>query len=955
MASTAGAGRPSRSVPFGGAAGYTPHQGKFLAYWLTLRSRGEESVTRALASARVDMNPHQVDAALFALQSPVAAGALLADEVGLGKTIEAGLVIAQRWAQQRRRILLVVPATLRRQWRQELADKFGLPAEILESKTFSEAIRAGNKNPFQVNDALVITSYEFAASRKRELAVVAWDLVVLDEAHKLRNLYKGEDASKRATALNEALRGRRKVLLTATPFQNSLLELYGLVSFISDEFFGSLESFQLQYTGARNLDERLRELKQRLKPICHRTLRRQVQQEGGINFTKRFSITQDFTPSDDELELYEKVSAYLQDDSILAIKPGARHLVTLVIRKILASSSFAIGETLDTIISRLKASRALDTTMLADFDAVDGTADELGIDPAREPIQGELLGRDDEIQRLSDYRELARRIRTNRKGEALLVALKNAFEMAYRLGGQRKAVIFTESVRTQTYLRELLENNGYAGKTVLLNGSNNDPDSKAVYARWLKRHDGTDTVSRSKTADMKAAIVDAFREERDILIATEAGGEGINLQFCSLLINYDLPWNPQRVEQRIGRVHRYGQKHDAVVVNFVNRKNRADELVYELLAKKFKLFDGVFGASDEILGAIESGVDIERSINDIYRHCRDPATIGAEFARLQAELDATIQQRELRAKQILLENFDEDVVRNLRTRREETRRALSVYEQQFLRLIRAVRPEARFEHDLVHLDEGTFAVSWPPAERANAGLLRPDDGLGAAIVALARDQATPGGTLRFQYSKVDGQLADVRDQVGARGTLRLAMVELETAAELVQELVAVAVLANGKPLSRETAERLLQVPATFEPAESVRDAPTSQAFAAAVDEAVERARKRNDEWFQRETDRLDRWAEDQRMTLRAAVDRLDEEIKASKRFLRQLGTLEEKAQAKRSIRHLEQQRDDALLRFYERRKEIASREEQLLDEVETNLRMTYRVHDLFEVAWVLES
>jgi len=942
-------------VATGGTVGYTPHQGKFIAYWLTLRSRGEASVTRALASARVDMNPHQVDAALFALDSPVAAGALLADEVGLGKTIEAGLVIAQRWAQQKRRILLVVPATLRRQWRQELADKFGLQAEILESKTFSDALRAGNSNPFQVTDALAITSYEFAASRKRELASVDWDLVVLDEAHKLRNLYKGEGASKRATALNEALRGRRKVLLTATPFQNSLLELYGLVSFISEEFFGSLEAFQLQYTGGRNLDERLRELKQRLKPICHRTLRRQVQQEGGINFTKRFSITQDFTPSDEEWELYQKVSAYLQDDSILAIKPGARHLVTLVIRKILASSSFAIGETLDTIIKRLNASRTLDLTVLADFDAVDVTADELAIDSEREPIQGEHLERVNEIRRLSDYRELARRIRTNRKGDALLIALGKAFEMADRLGGQRKAVIFTESVRTQRYLRELLEANGYAGTTVLLNGSNSDADSKAVYARWLKRHDGTETISRSKTADMKAAIVDAFREDRDILIATEAGGEGINLQFCSLLINYDLPWNPQRVEQRIGRVHRYGQKHDVVVVNFVNRKNRADELVYELLAKKFQLFDGVFGASDEILGAIESGVDVEKSINDIYRRCRDSRTIEAEFARLQADLDATIQQRETRAKQILLENFDEDVVRNLRTRREETKRALNAYEQQFLRLIRAVRPDAAFDHDVVSLVEGRFAVSWPPAERANAGLLRPDEGLGADLVELARFRPTPGGRLRFRYSMVDGQLADVKDLVGARGVLRVAVVELETAAETTQELVAIALRSGGTPLTRETTERLLQVPAAFESAEAVADEQTGQAFAAAVDGVLQAARKRNEDWFQDETDRLDRWAEDQRLTLRTDVDRMDEQIRSQKRMLRQLGTLAEKAQAKRAIRSLEQQRDEALLRFYERRKEIAFREEVLLDGIEARLRMTHRVDDLFEVSWVLES
>ncbi|MEO5558068.1 MAG: DEAD/DEAH box helicase [Dokdonella sp.] len=250
---------------------YTHHQGKYFAHWLTLRSRGEASVTRTLASSRVDMNPHLVDAALFALKSPIAAGVLLADEVGLGKTIEAGLVIAQHWAQQHRRILLIVPATLRKQWSQELADKFLLPSQILESRTYAIERKNGCLNPFASDDKIVITSYEFAASKAQDLQAVAWDFVVLDEAHKLRNLYKGESAAKRATILNDALRDRRKVLLTATPFQNSLMELYGLVSFISSDFFGSKEAFQLQYASGRQNEARQRELKHRLEPICHRT------------------------------------------------------------------------------------------------------------------------------------------------------------------------------------------------------------------------------------------------------------------------------------------------------------------------------------------------------------------------------------------------------------------------------------------------------------------------------------------------------------------------------------------------------------------------------------------------------------------------------------------------------------------------------------------------------------
>ncbi len=141
----------------------------------------------------------------------------------------------------------------------------------------------------------------------------------------------------------------------------------------------------------------------------------------------------------------------------------------------------------------------------------------------------------------------------------------------------------------------------------------------------------TDAVSGSPTADRKAAIVEEFRDGAFILIATESAAEGVNLQFCSLVVNYDLSWNPQRIEQRISRCHRYGQKHDVVVVNFLNKRNAADQRVYALLKDKFKLFEGVFGSSDEVLGALKSGVDLEKRIASVYQTCRTTSETEAAF------------------------------------------------------------------------------------------------------------------------------------------------------------------------------------------------------------------------------------------------------------------------------------------------------------------------------------
>ena len=197
---------------------YSPHQLAYFAHKLTLRAAADsmDGIAGALLDAQVDLNPHQIDAALFATSNPLSKGVILADEVGLGKTIEAGLLIAQRWAERKRHILVIVPANLRKQWHQELADKFGLAATILEAKSFRQSVNDGVANPFDAastmgarSDRIVICSYQFAAVKADAVKSVPWDLVVVDEAHRLRNVYKPDN--KTARTLQGALSHARKV------------------------------------------------------------------------------------------------------------------------------------------------------------------------------------------------------------------------------------------------------------------------------------------------------------------------------------------------------------------------------------------------------------------------------------------------------------------------------------------------------------------------------------------------------------------------------------------------------------------------------------------------------------------------------------------------------------------------------------------------------------------------
>lgn len=271
----------------------TPYHAKYYAHDPTRRAAadGPERLSMSLFDATVDLNPHQIEAALFALQSPLSKGVVLADEVGLGKTIEAGIVLCQYWAERRRRLLEICPASIRKQWALELEEKFNLPVFVLDAKAYRQA-RCESRDPIQPG-AILVVSLNYANRIREELRAVTWDLVVIDEAHKLRNAYR--PSNEVGQGIRWATEGCRKLLLTATPLQNSLLELYGLSTLIDENIFGDVTSFRAPYAGAGS---DLAALRARLASFCKRTLRNQVSEY--IRYTERRPITQPFRPTDSE-------------------------------------------------------------------------------------------------------------------------------------------------------------------------------------------------------------------------------------------------------------------------------------------------------------------------------------------------------------------------------------------------------------------------------------------------------------------------------------------------------------------------------------------------------------------------------------------------------------------------------------------------------------------------------
>ena len=965
----------------------TVFHAKYFAYDLTRRqsSNGVERLSQSLFDASVDLNPHQIEAALFALKSPLLKGVLLADEVGLGKTIEAGIVLCQYWSERRRRLLVICPASLRKQWALELEEKFNLPAIVLDAKTWRDWLKK-DQSPLN-KKAIIILSYNYANKIRDELKAISWDLVVIDEAHKLRNAYR--ESNKIGQGIRWATEDCRKLLLTATPLQNSLLELYGLSTLIDEHLFGDVNAFRTQYVGAGgDLDS----LRQRLSGFCRRTLRNQVTEY--IRYTERRAITQPFRPTDDEHQLYESVSDFLLRPNSYAIPHRQRHLTELILRKLLASSSLAIAGTLETMKVRLEALRdekiqddpGFAEQLIAEEDIEEDLLDEiLEIDPPEEhsssiqsTIDRKLL--EEEINLLAQLAARARNIGTDTKTHSLLTALDIGFQQMATTGAQRKALIFTESRRTQAYLNEYLQINGYAGQVVQFSGTNNSTEASAIYENWLTANQGTGRIAGSRDIDIRTALIEHFRDEASIMIATEAAVEGVNIQFCSLVINYDLPWNPQRVEQRIGRCHRYGQQHDVVVVNFLNERNQADRRVLELLTEKFNLFNGVFGTSDDVLGSIESGVDFEKRILTIYQQCRTPDQIETAFKALQAEMDERIRARMNDTRRMLLENFDEDVHERLRIQLNDAKAQLDRFSKRFWSLTHFMLHErAQFDHNTL-----TFDLARPPLQDVAAGryhliskstpkadkpyttettedlsaqfgtfLYRLSHPLGEFVIDQAKTLNTPPARIMFNVSQHPTRLHLIEGLRGKCGYLTLTLLAIESF-EREEYLLFSAIDDQGLSLEQETCEKLFNCMAENLGATNIPE-PIAQRLTAEVlrhsKSTISQSLETNNQYFNEAREKLEKWADDRVLSAEKALKDTKEQIKIQQRQARLAPNLDEQYEMQKQIQKLEKQQRRQRQEIFQVEDSIIEKRNALIESLERRLTQKTSSTQLFTIAW----
>ncbi len=967
----------------------------YLAHKLTeKRSISDpEKLNNTIRSANIDLNPHQVDAAIFAFKSPLSRGAILADEVGLGKTIEAGLIIDQLYTEGRRKILVLVPASLRTQWQDELLNRFSLPSEIIDGASLKRQQKEKMiENPLK-DGGIFIASHNFAYRYDYICANVIWDLVVIDEAHRMRNVWR--KGNKTAKKIREVIKNRPKVLLTATPLQNNLMELYGLTSFLDENYLGTEFSFKTLFANPvkkRGETSRLKQLRERLMGnidsgtgmisggILTRTLRKQVM--GLIPFTNRHSITEDFAPNENEMELYDTVSNYLRRPVLASTKATQRNMMELVYRKILASSSFAIAGTLNNVAHFLakRLQREFDTpveeinklaenlkieserkygrvltelffpaydkivtemeqidlpglddveTSLSKLDEETQDADDLGEDDLLSDKNKKFVEREidhkftkeeviNELKDVLSYYYLATTIDKNQKSQALVRVLDKVFKYADKQTWPQKAVIFTESRRTQDHLEKLLDGIGY--KVILFNGSNASKRAQEIFSEW-QREFPKEAEEGSKSINLRKALIWKFMSMgKGVLITTEAGAEGLNLQFANIVINYDLPWNPQRIEQRIGRCHRYGQKLDVLVINFLNKKNYADQRVYELLSEKIKLFGNLFDFSDKVLGTeqltddgyevreialggLGTGLDFERKILDIYRHCRTEQQITRGFQQLQLELSDIIEDKIEDAQRKVIQHFDEEVRCKLRIRQKELDDSLDRFDSQLRKYLHlsfgpAIKPIHRniFDYNgtayyLGRLSEGDKEKGYKPAHIKEPFIKE-------RLEADKRIKGISGKVVFVHNSNKEHRpfddLADKECQLVVE-LLKCSRKTINDMAEEFEKIILTGFFKIGdrwEQIPNPRLERLFDLDITtedkadFRPHDTLEDATASQLKNAQIEINDE-----NETYIYEEMDRLDQFVEESLLKFRQEMDTREKEIKELQRTTRASRTL----------------------------------------------------------------
>lgn len=909
---------------------FSEEQVSYFKEYILLKNSGSDvaRISSSLFDSKISLNPHQINAALAFFKNPKKKGMIFADEVGLGKTIEAGLVISQYWYEQKKHILIICPASLIKQWNEELMEKFHLDSVVLDGKKIKET-------SFSWEPGIYISSINTVYLNKEKFGV-KFDLVVIDEAHKLRNVYK--DKGVMAPAVKEVFNGQKKLLLTATPFQNNLQELFGLMSLIDEDIFPDFGVFKEKYI--KSYAEYKDELNGIVSSYAVRTLRKDVKKY--INYTKRNVLLANYQLTDDEKQIYQKIEALIYSQDMFAVYGTAQlHLIILLLQKLLSSSIYAVKSTLSNIMYRLKNGSSVDFIVDEDDEEENELNIKINIDAS-----GKFVG---DIQKCVDFIDS---VDVDSKLQRLLTAISDIYEQFESdTSRNRKILIFTESKNTQEYLYNELSK--YYEKILLFNGDNSGDQINDIYLKWAAVHNVDKKIS--KTIAVRRAIVDAFEKDFEIMIATDAAAEGLNLQFCSVMVNYDLPWNPQKIEQRIGRCHRYGQKNDVIVINLLNDSSNIDKRIYELLNGKLGIFEETFGSSDKILGSSNISENIEDAIRNIYKKCRTPEEIEKAFEELQNAFKEEIENAIKASENDLDTYFDEEVAKAFDFQYVEATRIVDEMSALFYCIIKYCLPNATFDDTkLIFTDNGVkrtvlakyddiaefCSISSDYGQNILKQIKNPDDDEVSQIV--------------LDYSNSGVKIGYLDGLSCKKGKLIVSKIIYDSF-ELSESLVLTGILDDGTIIPADVCHKILKLSCVKKgTSNGIDNLNLKQIHDQDVIKKTNDIAEYNAKVFKEELDFIDNWADSMIEKVQLSVKNMRDERKELQISCDLTSSVDEKTKIQEEIHKLSKKINKAWIELAQLEDEIEDKRLALINNLKAEKDKSVEVKKIFEVELSIE-
>ncbi len=780
------------------SSGITYYHTKYLAAKIKRKSSMESfnKLLPIIYDSDLPLYPHQLAAADFVNNSTTVQGTILSDEMGLGKTIEAGLAISLMWNEGYKQILIIAPVADLKMWKAILITKFGLDVEIYNKYKLREFRKNKVNRPF-AREVIKICSYKFAFENYSSINPVKWDLVTLDQAHRVENVY--DIKSEVGDVIRQIAYGRRCLLITSNPLQSTMKRLFKLGNLVDKYAFGDRRSYNYQFVSITD-DIDYPNLRKRLEPIAKRTLGRRV--SGFVNKSRRIEIQDIYEGTPQEADFITATINYYINTSKFGIPneiasmPALGLFIQMTISPKLALGGIGLVDEGLKLIRRTRSPhKFLYKNFKSDIETLDWINEEWHRSKEKEQLE---VVKSPDLQKIIDkerndlllLREYALEIQTDSRFKALLSDIERIKKRITRRKMPKKIVIFTQSKLAQRYLVFLLRDAGFKG-VYYVNADNDNHEAQSMYEDYMKNRYIPYDKSILRDYYKRLSIIETFQKKGTILVATDKGIQDQVINKCSAIINYDLPFDPYLTDLRLKKVNGFVNNRDVYILNIVNKSNEMELWNYTKQRDIFNLFNGSYGQSDTPVGAIGVGADYSMLVFGYYMMHHTIDLVDRSFKKVEIEIrDAKSQSMNNYYTTLLEKSFKDERI--------EGEKYLEMYQSEVIGLKEAITKIAMKELEkfgsVSKRGRGSITIKKKPfrMENEDLGKYTFDEiglenrrkfylnrGIGKQIIESAYKRKLPCKHILFSYNSIRPRLSDLLQLKGKSGILLLKLVTIQ--------------------------------------------------------------------------------------------------------------------------------------------------------------------------------